>query len=1022
MADGATAALATADAWNAALAGELLDGRFEGRPLYLYLEPDRLDQLAREVGEPLSSAVSRSLRWRDRAALFDRHQRACRMWEAGGKAGPPPFLALLTALSTAAAAMVADHRFAATNYYSRLIDLFGVSGADADKLRRDFATTIPLWRAFNDWLDDWEGALGVPTARVQGRLVYVGYPISQALVRERDRQALPDVFNRYGLPPGRRIGMAQMQTYLGDWVGRGQAPAALARLWNTDDAVRERIAQIACDELEHWGGKRFAVVSPRDEVRAPSRLEWLAELSLEPTPEIGLYLTSDGDPETWAGKWGLGARTDDPGRAAVEACLDDLRLLTLPGLDALSLEPWDRIGVASLLAGVLELVRKDQPGLHLLRSPAPVLALAFDERDARYRETSKAQLLERCLVLAHDGVANAVDRHLQVHARPGYRRWNAGTVRNLPAGWTLFADVVLVKAADETRHSQCAALCAAPATAIELSGGLKLGQNTWHVARPPEVLATVDPETAPFGLTLFDRRAETSSSLGRFVGRAATALNTSDAGDYDVQIVRRRTDGESVVVRHAGVRLRSADHPRPAGVRRDPGLAYRLDRAFSLFSAEPTEGGIVPGLRGVLVVHDVAEEARASSLALPLPARRPALTETIGARSGRADSREFNQSCAVRGHHHWDCEPAGPDDDYKTLKWQECRLCHQFEWTRNRGVGPSRPPSRNRRAPVRAPSVLPRYARPSISQTEAYDLLLDALSYGSAGRAEQLRALGGELDSDPLFAWRAARDLAALGHIDLAYDCKTARLSSWQASPPALAETADGSWVLTGARSATVVQALGRLLEAAGAPLESETPDRGPTVWRSRATADLLRALPLSDLRTPIGEGITLVPAISRRLAAAVPRLRSILATLPAFQIGARSLERFDPISAQWTAAEPDRPGAYRLDDWGRTYGFASEADLRDGIMRLADAPIVKHLAAQVEGVSLLGYDPERRALTTPLGADLPTVLERAAVACRGVLPRLRTDLGLLEYAGVDTELAERLQAVLHSPSTEEAA
>ena len=44
------------DAWNGVLNQELLDGRFEAQPLYLCLEPERLDQLGVIFGKPLEVA------------------------------------------------------------------------------------------------------------------------------------------------------------------------------------------------------------------------------------------------------------------------------------------------------------------------------------------------------------------------------------------------------------------------------------------------------------------------------------------------------------------------------------------------------------------------------------------------------------------------------------------------------------------------------------------------------------------------------------------------------------------------------------------------------------------------------------------------------------------------------------------------------------------------------------------------------------------------------------------------------
>jgi len=999
------------DTWNGVLDAELLDGRFEAQPLYLFVEPERLSQLGTIVGTPLEAAIARSLRWRDGARLFEGHYAAARAWEAAGKVGPPPFLSLLVTMTSAAAAMVRDQRYHAHNYRDRLATVLGVDGSRAEKLKRELPDTLPLWLAFNDWLEDWDGDLGLPTARVQGRLVYVGYPISQALVREQDRIAMRSVFERYGLAPGRRIGIAEMSEYIEDWIGRGQAPSGLTRLWQ-DETVHERIAQVACDELEHWIG--ISRSGTREKSPPPARLEWLAELALEPVPEIALYLVSRGDPDAIAGQWTLGARSDEAGRDAVASCSTALEMRQLPGLGAVSLEPWERIGATSLLAGVLELVRDDLPGVHLLRSPAPVLVLAYNDRDGRYYETSRAQLLERCLVLAHEQIASVVERHLATYARPGFTRLSADSTKGLPPGWVAFVDVALVQAADSGKHSKLAALCAAPGNLVSLSGGLRIGQGTWHEGRPPEVLAVLESDVR-FALVLLDRRAQKSRTLGQFVGRSAVSLEGLEAGDYEAQIVRRKSDGTAVVVRRANFRLRSADNPRPAGVRRDWGLGLDLTNPLSVVSAFRRPGGVPPGwTRGVLIGNESwSAEVSGAPPPLPLPARRQQHEERSPRRRTRLDNTHFAQSCAVLGYHRWLCEPGQPDDNYKTLKWQECVQCHRFEWTRNRGVIRHKGAAAKRVAML-PPAQLPRYAKPRASEIEAQDLLLDALSYMGGGRAETLRALGAELNEDDLFPWRVARDLSALAHLDIELDRDTMRLASWQVTAPALAETTDGSWVLTGARSPRLVSVLRKRLAEAGLELARAAPDRGPSIYRVHATLDQLRRITLTDISTPLGSGISLASKFTERLLRSAPPLSSVLESLSTMQVGGPHAQRFDLSSARWVDADHDRPGAYRVENWGRTYGFTSLEDLALQQMRVTEANVAKHLAAREAGVSLLAYEKDRTALTTLLGAELPMLLERAAVACSGTLPRLRADLGQLEYPAVTPAIARALQLLLH--------
>jgi len=89
-------------------------------------------------------------------------------------------------------------------------------------------------------------------------------------------------------------------------------------------------------------------------------------------PVLELYLISRADRAEVEGQWQVGSRTDANGAEAVVACRDALEMRWLPELSALSLEPWNLIGGASLFSGVLELARADTPGAHLLRSRVPL--------------------------------------------------------------------------------------------------------------------------------------------------------------------------------------------------------------------------------------------------------------------------------------------------------------------------------------------------------------------------------------------------------------------------------------------------------------------------------------------------------------------------------------------------------------------------------------------------------------------------------------------------------------------------
>jgi hypothetical protein len=211
------------------------------------------------------------------------------------------------------------------------------------------------------------------------------------------------------------------------------------------------------------------------------------------------------------------------------------------------------------------------------------------------------------------------------------------------------------------------------------------------------------------------------------------------------------------------------------------------------------------------------------------------------------------------------------------------------------------------------------------------------------------------------------------------------------------------------------VAAVATALAKVGATLEAERPDSGPTVWRCVASTEAVAAGQLEGLPTPVGAGVQLAPAFSDRLAGGLPGLAAVARELPRMQAGGQGLERFDLTAAAWGPAELDSPGAYRFEHVGRTYAFVTPEDLAAQVARVGEPALVKHLAAQSAGVSLLAYDAARQALTAPLGAEPPQLLERVAVACSGTLPRLRADLGQLEYAFVPPRVAEALQRALHA-------
>lgn len=1003
--------------WNEAIGAVLLDGRFASRPAYLQLEPSILDEVAAAAGheaddDPRASLVAavRATLGRDRVANpFLLHIAQAEQWEESGREGFPPCLGLLSVLVLAAQDMISDEQHASHNYYGRLEQLLDLPQPVWARVRRYFADTVDLWRRLNDWLEDWEGERGVPTAAVLDRRVYVSFPLSQALVRAADRARLHEAFLEYGLTPGRRIAAVEMRTYLGDWLAHQGAGTRLGRMWESGVEVRDRIVDIALGELAAWTGADGDAGESR--AMGTQRLRWAAELRDGPLPALDLYLTTRANEATINGRYEAIAPSDQAGREAIASCTDALRLEPLSGTELASLEPWPSIGVASLLAGALRIRRRGEPATELAHSPNALIVLALDERDGWYREVSRAQLLEPCLVLAHRERASLAEAHLRLHARPGFRRLEAQQLEGIPEGWVSFLDVTIVVAADEQQHLKIKSLCPAPANAIGLSGGMRLGATTWHVDSPPEAMITLE-RGARLTLHADCRRKLTDDAAGVALGEhgspAAVPLAGQglEAGDYDLQVM----DGHGQLLAHAGIRLRSADLPRPSrDLLRDVGHGLGDARGLVTATADP---------RGEVVVSGAAvagEPGTASTPRLSLAAR-PLLTAAeeparVPARSGRSDKSIYRHAC-VAGVHYWICDPGHMDETTRTLKRMQCRDCQREVWTVNRGrLGGARSAAR---VTYPRPLTPPAMAAPDHRHhgiKPALDTLLDALTYGRSGSWERLRQMAGALHEDPMLAWTAARTLSALGHIDLILAPRDLRLSGWQIAPTALVETSDGSWVLAGARSDATVD---RLDSLSGGSLSYEEESSGPTVLRLppmsvAAASGLANALP-----SPLGGTARVTPSFSARVAAGLPDLVSLLPGLEVARMPSKGHEQFDLQSGRWEQA-PDRgqAGAYRIELHGRLYGFADAHQADRGEMRVVDVHTAKHLAAASVGTSLLGYDRSTRMLMTPMGAELPGLLHRVAALSSGKAPQLHRQVGLTLYRDVDETVAAHLQRCL---------
>lgn len=1018
------------DAWNSAIAEHFfLSGRFCGRAVYLSIDSDSEVEIAASLGigvsdidDSLSAAVQPTLNLRASLAhVFADHKERLRDWRKAGGTGPPPQLALLAFFSRVAASMAREQAFAATDFYGRLATHLHVTGQDAvQRLREDFGfESLEHWAALNRWLEEHDGRYGLPTACSFDHRRFVSVPLSQVLLRAEDRRRLVGLFDAFDLTPGQLLSMADMVALLGDWLLHETGCAQLKSLWKRE-GLRERIAEIACLELETWAG---APSSESASGQVEARLVAAASLWEEPWPQFAL------DFQVRAASVGRHRELElTPDTARVLAPLLGSRLARLRLRDTghgswLSLPDIGEAGLSNVLLSRVTLRSRDSANVVLTRRPRPVVPLHFEPLECRFVEVERAQFGETYLVLAHRARAAMVEAALVQAACGGFRRRD--DLQGLPRDWILFTDVVIVSqpASDEETLRPLS-----PLATIHLAarGGFVLGRNTWLSSQPPDLVAVAPSAGAGVfidGVEGRPRRIGLLAPVGEAGGAGCWSVRdaVSSDGDYRAYI-SDNVDGK--VQDSIPIHLRSAATPRPAAVLKTPDLAHAFDAPSGVLSAEPSDEAETNLLRGAQLPKSVSAPPGAAFVMAqgeqtPVPEGEGPEREVV--RPARAEeAATVAPNCAVTGYHVWRLPPGGVGFHPARQGSCACGASKYFPRLRSGRHGTTlesdtlekrRPDADSQGARARD------NAGPAVTTLAAsgYGDLLDAVTYQRRGEWAEYERLARQLSSDPWTATVSAHALSALGHIDL--QVSRGRPSHWAVAPPTVVVSERAAPFLAGARCRPLLACLGATASQIGGRVVTEPQAYGPDVVRvDNVAGDRLDRL-VSQVSEKTGLAIALSERPGERLATLLPTLGSVVASLPATPAPHGPWERFDPASARWQPAEEaDVPGSYRTADYPRLYFVVTEADSRRGECRVATVQAVKHMAALLAGTRLVHYHTREEALEVPLGAELPGLYERAVVLCSGRLPDRRG--GRRRYCGVSPDVASQLTGLLTRGAT----
>lgn len=320
--------------WNDALAERFFNPAMGGRNVYLYVNQTIIGDMEQAMlqatpeARTFWDAIAGSLAAPIRDSVCRRAFQLFNNWRASG-AHFPPYIGYLCFFVFA---NDIDGDFAPHAYYPRLRGLlFGEQNSESGTLP-SFDLMRQLWDDLEDWsVSDQQGELGIFQSRSIGGNIHIGYPLSQSILAEQDRLALPQIFYNAGLDPALEYTTGELATAL-----CGPFAAHLLRARTVQMARGEHGEELykalydtVADELAIWDGtstgtghgnseqpQRSAglrVCIDLDRIAGIARTSFRCKMNCE-FPEAGILLEGKFLAEEDVNQWSLPLKNDTTGQ------------------------------------------------------------------------------------------------------------------------------------------------------------------------------------------------------------------------------------------------------------------------------------------------------------------------------------------------------------------------------------------------------------------------------------------------------------------------------------------------------------------------------------------------------------------------------------------------------------------------------------------------------------------------------------------------------------------------------------
>lgn len=1013
-------------AFDEALCRQLFDESNSGVPIYLDMDDEVIEAAGSHLNlsgdkfqEGLISAV-RGLLILDESgtAVFKNFDTVIKKWARQTRKArldktsfsPPPVIGLLAILTLAAERMGdSQNKDIHDNaYYPHLYELLNVSKDDQPRFETSFRkSTERYWDALNLWLEAEDGFFGLPSAYALAHR-YIGLPISQALIRDKERRQLKRMFLEMALPAGQSVGHQDMDGALDSWITQSPSPAssALQQLWARVDA-RSRIADIAIAELEAWDGStediQFDARGSKTNFNKCSLVISDVNDFLSTRIDIGFVLPLS--------KAALGTVKVETTSGQV-----DIRVSPIGSNTAGASASAIGMDVESLLTGAFSVVAADETVL--TRFPRPIVPLYSDPFSGIWVESERVQIGEfgRILVQDKKSYPEIVNEVLTNTARPGFTITRSPDL-GIPDGWVLFSEVqVLTSPSEDARVKADFALNVLMprlGTRMAFNGGFRFpGRVTrWSSLWLPEVTVTSEDDK-PLSVRCISRDVDEEGEIIPAIELqkptpAPFVINLSEfdleSGDYVFEL-----SVGNKPVQNQSFRVRDSDRIDVLKWREIENLGHFSGHELWPLAASQGYAGqelVVDGASSYGDQTDVEAVPAPRNIRWTNTVDRSVVQATFSVPALPADS------CVLTGAHRETLPVAGPGKPTSLFIIGTCKTCGQTKryptasWLAEKmkrrnarnNVPVSQGAASRETAEVEALTEVNQNWRPAV----------DALHYCGHGSARDLAAIARNIHNSASFEHEFQRTVEQLGLIEISRNDSLSPVS-FEIAATCLTELATGGIVLTGAWSKSLVDDAFIAAENLGGEIYYNDPEN--------VCLPMIEGVDIHELHAEIGnESLTVVTDAAWHILHRLPALSDLLPSLPRTSMpGWTSIELFDPMDGRWKESNNDQtPGAYRVkNNYQSTYCVRTVEDIASGETVICDVMLAKHLAAQIAGFPLIAFS-EDGTLSVPLGAELPGLYGRAATLCGGKRPEPNFTTYSLEYSSVTQEFADALMGRL---------